>query len=58
MPWTCPYCRLAIQHGESEPAPQAGVVYRCHVCRLDLVFDTGQAKLVVIPSSDDPKHGG
>jgi hypothetical protein len=52
MPWTCPACSLAIRHGESEPAPRPGVVYRCHVCRLELILDTQSNKLVLVSTRD------
>jgi hypothetical protein len=39
MPWRCPACRSAIQHNEIESRPRPGVVYRCYVCRLELVLN-------------------
>jgi hypothetical protein len=52
MPWTCPACGIAIRHGESNALPTAGAQYRCHVCRLELVFDKTGRKLIV-PALDD-----
>lgn len=52
VPWTCPACRLPIQHSESELAPRRKIVYRCHVCRLELVIDDSHSKLIVIPMPD------
>ena len=49
MVWTCPACRLAIQHSDHEPTPRAGVVYRCHVCRLELVADVRTGEIVLTP---------
>jgi hypothetical protein len=49
MPWTCPACSLAIRHAEHETAPRPGVVYRCHICRLELVFDVVTNRLVLAP---------
>ena len=39
MPWRCPSCRSPIEHNESEERPSLDVLYRCHVCRLDLILD-------------------
>ncbi|HEY3137244.1 MAG TPA: hypothetical protein VGL29_14545 [Blastocatellia bacterium] len=47
MPWTCPACRIAIQHSEETPRPN--IIYRCHVCHLELVADTATGKLTVAP---------
>ena len=47
MPWTCPACSTQIDHEQDRPLPQK--VYRCHVCRLELVFDENDSKLVAIP---------
>jgi hypothetical protein len=49
MVWTCPACSLAISHHDSDPAPRPGVVYRCHVCRLELVLDVKAEKLTLAP---------
>jgi hypothetical protein len=48
MPWTCPSCRQPIHHAADEPAPHPGIVYRCHVCRLNLVVDSERGKLVIV----------
>jgi hypothetical protein len=48
MPWKCPACRLAIQH-EAEIVPRPGVIYRCHICRLELVVDPSSETLVLAP---------
>ena len=52
MPWTCPACSLAIHHSDSEPSPRPGVVYRCHICRLELILDPHTNKLVLAPIRD------
>jgi len=57
MPWTCPACRLAIQHSDSERAPRPGVTYRCHVCRLELVVDPQHGKMTVAPLRSDLDDG-
>jgi hypothetical protein len=40
---------LPISHSEVESRPRPGFVYRCHVCRLELVLDTETEKLTVAP---------
>ncbi len=57
MPWTCPACRLAIRHSEHDDTPRTGVIYRCHVCRLELVVDIIEGKMTLAPfrsSAEDP----
>jgi predicted SprT family Zn-dependent metalloprotease len=61
MPWRCPACQQPIQHNETEATPRSGAVYRCHVCRLELVLDATTERLIVrpIPDSDrnrPPRH--
>jgi hypothetical protein len=53
MPWTCPACHLPIRHSDLEPKPRAQVVYRCHVCRLELVLDPTSQKLAAAPFHND-----
>jgi hypothetical protein len=56
MPWKCPACRTSLQRRDGD-APRSRVIYRCHVCRLELVFnaDTGQLDLAPFPSQSDEK---
>jgi DNA-directed RNA polymerase subunit RPC12/RpoP len=49
MPWKCPACQTQITHDGELPQPKR--VYRCHVCRLELVLDEGMQKLTVAPLS-------
>lgn len=49
MPWKCPACQTQIAHDAGLPQPRR--VYRCHVCRLELVFDEHEHKLTVAPFS-------
>ena len=49
MPWRCPACGSQISHHESEERPRSDNVYRCHVCRLELVLDQQIAHLVIAP---------
>jgi hypothetical protein len=49
MPWRCPACQTQIRHNEFEDTPRIGQVYRCHICRLELVLDANTKKLTVTP---------
>jgi hypothetical protein len=52
MGWSCPACKSEIQyHGDR---PQPSQVYRCHVCRLELVTDAHGPRLVVAPLTPSP----
>ena len=60
MPWRCPACQTHIRHSETEATPRIGVIYRCHICRLELVVDDETQKLTVRPFIDlvpDPGDG-
>src|SRR5436190_22962431 len=54
MPWTCPSCRQPIQHKTREPMPRPATTYRCHVCRLDPVFDAIRQKLNAFDDEGTP----
>ena len=43
MPWKCPACQTDIPHTGDLPQPKQ--VYRCHVCRLELVLDNATQRL-------------
>jgi hypothetical protein len=49
MPWKCPACATKIAQEGSATTPIIGVVYRCHVCRLELVVDPSSGKLQLAP---------
>lgn len=51
MPWTCPACRMKVQHSEAMPQPDR--VYRCPVCHLQMKFDPLQRKMKPIPPNGD-----
>jgi DNA-directed RNA polymerase subunit RPC12/RpoP len=55
MPWKCPACSEQIQHAPGEDAPRLGVVYRCHICRLELALDreTGRLTAAPLPGNSD-----
>jgi transposase-like protein len=46
MPWKCPACQNQIRHTGDRPELQQ--VYRCHVCRIELVLDPLTRKLTAI----------
>jgi hypothetical protein len=54
MPWRCPACQTHIRHSETEATPRLGVIYRCHICRLELVIDDATQRLRVRPFVDPP----
>ncbi len=62
MPWRCPACDLPIRHNDIEERPRVGVVYRCHICRLELTADPLTERLTVAPfdardaGKDEPKR--
>jgi hypothetical protein len=45
MTWKCPGCGSDIRRSEETPRP--GVVYRCHICRLELILDATTGRLTV-----------
>jgi hypothetical protein len=49
MPWKCPACDNQIRYDGD--APQPGIVYRCHICHLELVADEamGEFALAAVP---------
>jgi hypothetical protein len=49
MPWHCPACSTVIPHLTLEDTPRPSAVYRCPVCRLELVLDKHTQKLTVTP---------
>jgi len=54
MPWKCPACQTQIAHEGDTPEPNR--VYRCHVCRLELVLDDTTHRLTVTPVSVPVAH--
>ncbi len=47
MQWKCPACQTPIRHDAD--LLRLRPVYRCHVCRLELVFDVRTEELLVAP---------
>jgi hypothetical protein len=55
MPWQCPACRTPIRYSEIDGRPRQGKVYRCHICRLELVLDTKRDRFTLAPlETDEP----
>ena len=50
MAWKCPACQANIRQDTDVPRP--GVIYRCHICRLELVVDPKTNDLVLAPFRD------
>jgi rubredoxin len=55
VPWRCPACSTRIHHNPHEASPRDGVVYRCSVCRLELIVDPKRGdRMIVVPVSPAP----
>ena len=52
MSWTCPACSQVIRHDYDVGEPRPNVIYRCHVCRLELIFDPKTKKLKLAPIAE------
>jgi hypothetical protein len=52
MAWKCPACQTQIFH--EGDGPQPGQIYRCHICRLELILDEALQQLTVAPRPGDP----
>jgi len=51
--WKCPACETAIRHDGDAPTPSR--LYRCHVCRLELVLDESTNRMDLPPLVDAAK---
>ena len=47
MPWRCPACRTHVQHTTDDP--RSDRIYRCPVCRLQMIFDPVAKKMRPVP---------
>jgi len=45
--WKCPACQTSVRYDGDQPEPRR--VYRCVVCRLELVLDEHGQQLIVPP---------
>jgi hypothetical protein len=50
MAWRCPVCSRIIHHDDSDEPPRARARYRCHICRIELLFDVDAQRLIVRPA--------
>jgi hypothetical protein len=56
MPWKCPACSTPIRQqliAAGHDAPRPGAVYRCGVCRLELVLDGDANRMTPAPLPRD-----
>jgi hypothetical protein len=60
MPWKCPACSTYIRRELMEAGdetPQPARIYRCSICRLELVLSDDGTQMVVAPlDHDDSVH--
>jgi hypothetical protein len=56
MYWKCPACGADIRRTEDTPRP--GVVYRCLICRLELILDAPTGRLIVAPFPPEAASSG
>jgi hypothetical protein len=53
--WKCPACQSPIEHDDRRlHLLHVDVIYRCPVCRLELVIDRAGNKLVLAPMPENP----
>ena len=45
--WKCPACQTQIRHDGERP--EGNRVYRCHVCRLELVLEESTQTMTLAP---------
>jgi hypothetical protein len=55
MPWKCPACHDQIRHASFEAHPRPDAIYRCHICRIELILDPLSGKLIPVPLEPDEK---
>jgi predicted SprT family Zn-dependent metalloprotease len=54
--WNCPACHASIRSFQDRKEhPSAGMVYRCHRCRLELVFDP-VLRMLTVKSVNGPRE--
>ena len=56
MPWKCPACSTPIRQqltAAGDETPRPGVVYRCGVCRLELVLNGDADRMIIAPLPRD-----
>jgi hypothetical protein len=58
MPWHCPACSTPIRReliAAGDDEPQAGQIYRCAICRLELVLSDDGTQMVIAPLESETK---
>ena len=61
MPWKCPACSTPIRQqltAAGDDSPRPGVIYRCSVCRLELVRDPDAHEMTAAPWPTDQADDG
>jgi uncharacterized protein YbaR (Trm112 family) len=53
MALICPACQNRIRHSEAEASLWPGVIYRCPVCRLELIVDAEHDRMALAPFARD-----
>ena len=48
IPLKCPACETQIRHESDALLRRLGAVYRCHVCRVELIVDAQKQDLMVV----------
>jgi hypothetical protein len=62
MPWKCPACSTPIRQqltAAGDYTPRPGIIYRCSVCRLELVLNPDADQMTIAPlppDTDDDQH--
>jgi DNA-directed RNA polymerase subunit RPC12/RpoP len=56
MPWRCPACQSQIRHSPLEERPRPAALYRCHMCRIELVLDDKTDRLTLAPLQEPPNR--
>lgn len=52
MPWKCPACSAPIRQqltAAGDEMPRPGVIYRCAICRLELIRNPDADQMIIAP---------
>jgi|RhiMethySRZTD1v2_1073278.scaffolds.fasta_scaffold1019001_2 rubredoxin len=58
MAWKCPACETPIEHRRADDLYTVGKIYRCAVCRLELIFDPQTGKMILAPLHEEDEDIG
>jgi hypothetical protein len=53
MAFICPACQNRMCHSDAEASLLLGVIYRCPVCRLELIVDAEHDRMALAPFAAD-----